>query len=328
MTSIPHKLIVCTRGSALARAQTDWVVGQLTKRWPDLQVRVEILRTAGDRIQDVALSRVGEKGLFVKELETALLEGVADLAVHSMKDLLTDLPEGLVVGAVPPREVPFDALVLPADLGAGKKLAAGLESPAPKSQIPLPPGARVGTSSLRRRAQLLHLRPDLEVLDLRGNIDTRLRKLDEGQCDAAVLAAAGLRRMGWGHRITLPFPPETMLPAPGQGALAVECRAEDAATRALLAPLDDLVTRTCVECERAFLRSLQGGCQVPIGALALHRPEGIELHGLIADVEGQPLVRVSRMGEASSPDALGESAARELLDCGGKEILDRLRPTR
>src|SRR5450755_1221269 len=236
-------LVIASRGSQLALWQARWVAAQLSAAGHPC--RIEIVKTTGDKITDVPLAKVGTKGLFTKEIEEALLDGRADLAVHSLKDLPTELPAGLVLAAVPPREDPRDAVV-------GKKLAD------------LPLGAKVGTSSLRRAAQLRQLRPDLQVESVRGNLDTRLRKLDEGQYDAILLAAAGLKRLGWGDRIAEILAPEKMCPAVGQGALAIETRAGSTA----VAALDHADTHIAVMAERAVLAALGGGCQVPIGAYA------------------------------------------------------------
>src|ERR1019366_7094493 len=239
-------LVIASRGSQLALWQARWVSSQLTAAGQEC--RIEIIKTTGDKITDVPLAKVGTKGLFTKEIEEALLDGRADLAVHSLKDLPTELPEGLVLAAVPEREDPRDAVV-------GKKLAD------------LPPGAKVGTSSLRRAAQLLKLRPDLQVESIRGNLDTRLRKLDEGQYDAILLAAAGLKRLGWGDRIAEILEPEQMCPAVGQGALAIETRAGFDAGLDVLAMLDHADTHTAVMAERGVLRALGGGRQL-VGAQA------------------------------------------------------------
>jgi len=247
------RVVIGTRGSALALWQTRYVGGRLRAAAPDLDVQIKIIQTRGDLVRDRALSQVGGKGLFVKEIENALLTGEIDLAVHSLKDMPTEQPEGLSLGSILERAEPRDALVVRG--GAG-----GLEG--------LPSGARVGTSSLRRRAQLLAVRPDLQLLDLRGNVDTRLRKLREGQYDAVVLAVAGLVRLGYADAINQVLPLDLMLPAPGQGALCIEVRADDGSTQDLIAALDHPPTRWAAQAERAFLRRLEGGCQVPIGAYA------------------------------------------------------------
>jgi hydroxymethylbilane synthase len=307
-------LRIGTRGSALALVQSNWVAEQLRLAHPGLLVELVLIKTKGDKILDVALSQVGGKGLFVKEIEAALLAHEVDLAVHSMKDLPTALPEGLCLGAVPERVDPRDALVLPE--GSTSDSAAGL---------PLPEGAVVGTSSLRRQAQLLHLRPDAKVADVRGNVDTRLRKLDEGQYDALLLAAAGLLRLGRGDRLSHPLTPPEWLPAVGQGALAIEARTADRQTLALLRPLNDETTFTAAAAERALLASLEGGCQVPIGAYSETAGDTLTLYGFVADPDGARFVRDSATGPARDPESLGQRLAEKLLRRGGEEILSALR---
>ena len=245
------KIIIATRGSKLALWQAEFVQAELKKRNPDLKIELNKIKTTGDKILDVPLAKVGGKGLFVKEIEEALLSRKADLAVHSMKDVPTDFPQGLHLAVICEREDPRDAFI---------------------SHVPhfmeLPKGARVGTSSLRRSCQLLNIRPDLLIHSLRGNVETRLRKLDEGQFDAVILATAGVKRLGLHHRITEILPFETSLPAIGQGAVGIECRIEDQFIHTLISPLDHRETSVCVNAERAFLKRLEGGCQVPIAAYA------------------------------------------------------------
>src|SRR5438105_4175481 len=272
-------LTIASRGSQLALWQARWVAGQLAARGHE--TRIEIIKTTGDKITDVPLAKVGTKGLFTKEIEEALLDGRADLAVHSLKDLPTELPEGLVLAAVPEREDPRDAVV-------GKRLAD------------LPHGSRVGTSSLRRSAQLRKLRPDLVIESVRGNLDTRLRKLDEGQYDAILLAAAGLKRLGWADRIAEILPVEQMCPAVGQGALAIETRATGSGYDAC-ALLDHAETRAAVTAERALLSALGGGCQVPIGAHAAVAAGRVHLVAVVASPDGATLVRA--LGELAVGDA-------------------------
>lgn len=301
---------VGTRGSALARTQTEWVVRRLQQCHPGLHVETRVIRTLADRVQDVPLHGFRERGVFVKEIETALLAGEVDLAVHSMKDLPSDEPPGLTIGAVPQREDPLDALIV----------APGALSPE-QGAIPLRPGAVVGTSSLRRRAQLILHRPDLRPVDLRGNVDTRLRKLDSGEMDAIVLAAAGLARLGLSHRITQKLPEALVLPAVCQGALAIQCRADDAGLLALLAPLDDAITRACVRAERSLLATMGGGCAVPVGALARIHQGRLVLQGAVVSPDGCRLVRDVETGTPDEPEHLGRLLGERLLDAGGREIL-------
>jgi hydroxymethylbilane synthase len=293
-------LVIASRGSQLALWQARWVEGQLTSRGH--QCRIEIIKTTGDKITDVPLAKVGTKGLFTKEIEEALLDGRADLAVHSLKDLPTELPTGLVLAAVPEREDPRDAVV-------GKRLAD------------LPAGARIGTSSLRRSAQLRNLRPDLEIESVRGNLDTRLRKLDEGRYDAILLAAAGLKRLGWADRIAEILPPEVMCSAVGQGALAIETRAGSRGFRAC-APLDDAPTHAAVTAERGMLAALGGGCQVPIGAHATVRDGHLRLLGVVASPDGSELVRAESEGAPADAAAIGRTLGEELLARGARKILE------
>lgn len=297
-----------TRGSLLALKQSEMVKGTLEGLWPGLQVELEIIKTTGDKIVDVPLAKVGGKGLFVKEIEDALLAHAVDLAVHSMKDVPSVLPDGLEVGIVPRREDPRDVLVT--------RKGEGLHD--------LPQGARVGSSSLRRAAQLKRLRPDLEILNLRGNLDTRLRKLGEGAFDAIVLAAAGLHRMGWQDRITVYLDPEEFVPAIGQGALGLETRTEDEEVRRLLSPLHDPDTASAVESERSFLKELEGGCQVPIGGYARLKGESVELSGLVASLDGREIFRGTRSAPRAQARLLGKTLAQELLKSGARRILDEL----
>ena len=299
------QLRVGTRGSALALWQAEWVRSQLIAAHPGLTVELVTIKTQGDKILDVPLAKVGGKGLFVKEIEEALLEGRVDLAVHSMKDVPAELLAGLHVAAMPLREDPRDVLVM----GEGSGFAD------------LPPGARVGTSSLRRAAQLLHLRADLKIETLRGNLDTRLRKLETQGLDAVVLAAAGIRRMGLSHLITQYLEPELMVPAVGQGALGIETRTEDAPTNKLVAGLTHLPTLVAVRAERAFLRRLQGGCQVPIGGYATLEGERLTLIGMVADLQGRRVIRRALQGEARRAETIGEDLAEMVLAAGGAEIL-------
>jgi hydroxymethylbilane synthase len=302
-------IVIGTRGSQLALWQANWVRCALTERFPDVRVELLVIKTTGDKILDVALAKVGGKGLFVKEIEEALLAGRIDMAVHSMKDMPADIPEGLWIGAVPERENPLDVLIT----RRGERLAA------------LPAGARVGTSSLRRGAQLRARRPDLRIRTLRGNLDTRLRKLAADNLDAIVLAAAGVHRLGLAERVSEYLPAEVMLPAVGQGALCIEVRREDPLTAPLAAALDDPATRTVVTGERAFLKRLEGGCQVPIAAHGTLAGAVFSLTGLVAEVDGRTLIRETRSGSATVPETVGIQLAEHLLALGAKEILDKLK---
>lgn len=304
-----HRILyIGTRGSLLALTQSQWVKETLERRWQESRVELKIIKTTGDKILDVPLAKVGGKGLFVKELEDALLEGAVDLAVHSIKDVPADLPHGLEIGAIPRREDPRDVLVS----RTGKDLSN------------LPPNARLGTSSLRRAAQLKSLRPDLEIENLRGNLDTRLRKLQEGRYDAIVLAAAGIHRMGWNERITAYLNPTEFLPAIGQGALGIEIRTEDKAVRELIASLHDPDTAVAVQAERSLLKGLEGGCQVPIAGYAQVSDGQIELTGLVASLDGKQIVRRTRSASRDQAESLGRELARELLDAGARNILDEI----
>jgi hydroxymethylbilane synthase len=294
-------LTIGSRGSQLALWQAHWIQGRLEAL--GAECRIEIIKTTGDKITDVALSQVGTKGLFTKEIEEALLAGAIDLAVHSLKDMPTELPAGLMLAAIPEREDPRDALV-------GRRMAD------------LAPGARVGTGSLRRAAQLRALRPDLQIEDIRGNVDTRLRKLDEGRYDAIVLASAGLRRLGWEYRITELFDPGIMCPAVGQGALAVETREDNGAGCQAAKRLEHLDTRARVTAERAVLSALGGGCQAPMGAHAFIDDQTLFILALIVSPDGVQMVRKERQGPVREAAALGHSLGEELLTDGGKQILD------
>jgi len=267
------------------------------------QCQLQIIHTTGDKITDVALSKVGTKGLFTKEIEEALLAGAIDLAVHSLKDMPTELPAGLTLSAIPEREDPRDALV-------GRKLAE------------LASGARVGTSSLRRAAQLRAIRPDLEIENIRGNLDTRLRKLDEGRYDTIVLASAGLRRLGWDNRIAELLDPQVMCPAVGQGALAVETRSDGGAAFQISKRLEHAETRIAVTAERAVLASLGGGCQVPIGAHAIVEGNRLHLRAIVVSPDGSRMIRKETSGSIGDAEALGRSVGGELLAEGGRQILE------
>jgi hydroxymethylbilane synthase len=310
-----RSLIIGTRGSKLALVQSEQMAASLRQCHPGLSVELRIISTKGDRVLDVALSRVGDKGLFVKELEVALQQGEVDLAVHSGKDLPSLIPDDLTLAAFPRRVDPRDALVLPRRNGQA--------APTPASLDVLPRGAIVGTSSLRRACQLRALRPDLQLRDVRGNVDTRLRKLDEGEYDALVLAAAGLTRLGLADRISLALPSDVLLPAVAQGALAIEARHDDESTLELLAALDDPDTRTAVLAERACLRRLEGGCQVPIAAHAEVQPgsNSFRLRGLVGALDGSQMIRAEREGSRDDPESAGLALADELLDMGAADVL-------
>ncbi len=306
---------IASRGSQLALWQTRAVEAAIRAAQPGIEVEIRVIRTTGDNVQDVPLAKIGDKGLFTKELDVALLSGEADLAVHSLKDVPTRVPEGLEIVAVGRREDPRDVLLLPP--GATGTLAT------------LAAGARVGTSSLRRRAQLCAVRPDLDVVDLRGNLNTRLAKLDRGDYDAIILAAAGVIRLGWEDRIAAYLDPAEWLPAVGQGALGVVARSGDERIRALLAGFHDPLTAACTAAERAFLAALEGGCQIPIGALATLDDEGLTLHGLVADVDGEEVLRDSVFvaGDAwtAASAAAGRGLAARMLELGAGEVLARVR---
>ncbi len=301
-------LIIGTRGSQLALWQAEWVKSQLTQLNPELHVDLKRIQTSGDKIQDVPLAKVGGKGLFVKEIEEALLRKEIDLAVHSMKDVPAELPEGLTIICVPEREDPRDALLT----RDGKHLDA------------LPLGARVGTSSLRRQSQLLHVRPDLHIEMLRGNVDTRLRKLQENHFDAIVLAASGLKRLGWAAHISECLPVNISLPAIGQGALGLEGRDDDGFVRDLVAKLEHQPTRACVTAERALLKRLEGGCQVPIAGHAVLDGSSLTLDGLVASIDGKRYVRYDLPGSISEAESIGIKVAEELLARGAEPILQEI----
>ena len=303
-------VIIATRGSQLALWQAEHIKSRLMAQHSGLSVELLILKTKGDIILDVPLAKVGGKGLFVKEIEEALLSGAADLAVHSMKDVPMVLPEGLTLGAVPEREVCTDLFL--------SETYATLED--------LPQGAKLGTSSLRRQSQALALRPDLEVAMLRGNVETRLRKMKEGQYDAIILARAGVKRLGLGATLQQDLTPPSFLPAVGQGALGIEIREDRPEVRELVAFLDDMPTRLCVTAERAFLRRLDGGCQVPIATHAVLDGEELVLEALVADPLGKTVFRdaVRCAATLDEADAAGQRLAETLLADGADKILAEL----
>lgn len=294
-----------TRGSPLALAQTRWVEAQLKARHPDLAADVVIIKTSGDKLKDVPLAQVGGKGLFIKEIEEALLAGEVDLAVHSLKDMPAELPPGCILGAVPPREDCRDAFISQCYVSLGE----------------IPSGGRVGTGSLRRKVQILHRRPDLEVVHLRGNVDTRLRKLETEGLDAIILAAAGLKRLGLGH-IPRGYLAETeMLPAIGQGALGLEVRRNDQEMLELLSPMNHVPTQVAVTAERAFLARLEGGCLVPVAALGRLAEGSLSLTALISDLEGRRVLQDRLAGPPEEAGVMGRRLAEMLLARGGREIL-------
>lgn len=298
-------LRIATRKSLLALWQAEYVKAELERHHPGLEVELVPLTSRGDKILDVPLAKVGGKGLFVKELETAMLEGEADIAVHSMKDVPMEFPEGLGLSVICPREDPRDAFV----------------SNRYRTMDDLPPGSVVGTSSLRRQCQLLAHRPDLTIRFLRGNVQTRLQKLDAGEYDAIILAAAGLLRLELQARISSFIEPEVCLPAGGQGAVGIECRTADLAVQALLQPLGDQRTTEQVSAERAMNRHLQGGCQVPIACYAIHNSQGLWLRGLVGSPDGSRILQDDMYGPADDAELMGVALAKRLLEAGAADIL-------
>lgn len=305
---MPKILKIATRKSPLALWQAEYVRDRLMAAHKGLQVELVTMTTRGDRILDTPLAKIGGKGLFVKELEQGMMAGDADIAVHSLKDVPMDLPEGFILPVVCERESPFDAFV--------SHDYAHIES--------LPQGAKVGTSSLRRSSQLLHRRPDLEILSLRGNVQTRLSKLDAGEFDAIILASAGLIRLEMPDRIREKIAPEFMLPAVGQGAVGIECREGDENTLSLINCLNDPDTHTRVAAERAFNHRLEGGCQVPIAAFALLEAERIWLRGLVASTDGKEVLQAEARAPRQDAEKLGRELAEKLLDQGADRILKSL----
>lgn len=308
MLEFMKTLKIATRQSPLALWQAEHIRARLEELHPDLTVELVKFVTQGDKILDTPLAKIGGKGLFVKELEAALLDGRADLAVHSMKDVPMALPEGLTLAVICEREDPLDAFVS----NQFEKFAD------------LPQGAKVGTSSMRRKSQILKQRPDLQIIDLRGNVGTRLAKLDEGQYDAIILASAGLKRLGLSERIRHCLTPDISLPAVGQGALGLECRAADQDVLTLIQPLLHPETDVCVRAERAFNAYLEGGCQVPIAGYATLQNGKIHIEGRVGSPDGQTLLRAELTDEASNAQQLGENLARNLLDQGAGELLKAL----
>lgn len=297
-----------TRASQLAIAQTKWVIDRISAKYPDIRVDLVRIRTKGDRIIDRPLSTIGGKGLFVKEIEEALARNEIDVAVHSLKDVPAELPDNLYIGIIPEREDPHDVMI--------SKDNIFLED--------LPEGSCIGTSSLRRSAQLLHYRRDLEIVPLRGNLDTRIRKLDTTDIQAIVVARAGLRRIGFKDNITQSFSFDLMLPAIGQGALGLELRRDDQKTRDILAFLDHHPTRLTAEAERSFLMELKGGCRLPVAGLARLKDDSLSLDGLVANLDGSTIFRDVVTGSAENPRELGATLAHRLLDEGAGKILNEI----
>ena len=354
------RISIGTRGSKLALWQAEWVKSELKRIYPDLKIELNKIKTTGDKILDVPLAQVGGKGLFVKEIEEALLRHEADIAVHSMKDVPTEFPDSLYLAVICKREDPRDALII-SQKSAGIRNHTNPPSPPfskegqggiTKSIIyNIPKGAKIGTSSLRRSCQLLNIRPDLKIAQLRGNLDTRLKKLDEGYFDAIILAAAGVKRLGLQNRITEILPFEISLPAIGQGAIGIECRIDDRSINNLIAPLNHPETSICVKAERAFLKQLEGGCQVPIAAYARivsqdsppHPPLGkgghrggvndssvitpnskLIMDGLVGSLTGDRIIKGHIEGSPEHAESLGVTLAEDILSRGAKEILDEV----
>jgi len=297
-----------TRGSALALWQATWIKKRFEDRYPEITIELIKIKTKGDKISDVPLSKIGGKGLFVKEIEQALMDGRIDMAVHSMKDVPTEVPYGLYIGIIPERDDPRDVLIT--------KREGTLRT--------IKKGAKIGTSSLRRKAQLLYLRKDLQVLPLRGNLDTRIRKLDTEDLDAIIVASAGVRRMGLQEKVSEYLSPGIMLPAVGQGALGIELRQGDEKIYNLVAFLDHHQTRLSVQAERSFLKQLGGGCQVPIAALGIIEDRRLKLQGLVANTEGTQIIKDQIEGEPSNAQELGKELAERLLRKGAQNILDEV----
>jgi hydroxymethylbilane synthase len=304
-----EKFVIGSRGSDLALWQANYVKSSLEDLFPDHQFEIKIIHTTGDQVLDTALSKIGDKGLFTKQIEAALLDDSIDMAVHSLKDLQTEQPEGLVIGAVCERETPNDIFV--------SRTGGTIDD--------LPHGARVATGSLRRRSQLLHYRNDLKIEEIRGNVPTRLRKFDESGLDGMILAYAGVYRLGLGDRISQLVPFEIMLPAVGQGAVAIEIRSDDERTAKVVSKLNHQPTRTSITAERAFLRRLEGGCQVPIGAHATLEADDVTLEGMVGSLDGTVVFRKRISGKAENAEFLGTKLADELIVLGARELLDNSR---
>lgn len=304
-----EKFVIGSRGSDLALWQANYVKSSLEDLFSDHQFEIKIIHTTGDQVLDTALSKIGDKGLFTKQIEAALLDDSIDMAVHSLKDLQTEQPEGLVIGAVCERETPNDIFV--------SRTGGTIDD--------LPHGARVATGSLRRRSQLLHYRNDLKIEEIRGNVPTRLRKFDKSGLDGMILAYAGVYRLGLGDRISQLVPFEIMLPAVGQGAVAIEIRSDDERTAKVVSKLNHQPTRTSIMAERAFLRRLEGGCQVPIGAHATLEADDVTLEGMVGSLDGTVVFRKRISGKAENAEFLGTKLADELIVLGARELLDNSR---
>lgn len=302
---LERKFIIGSRGSDLALWQTGFTKNSLEERFPLAEFEVRIIKTKGDAVLDTALSKIGDKGLFTKEIETALLNKEIDLAVHSLKDLPTSQPEGLKIGAVSKRETPNDAFI----------------SPKYSSIEELPKGAKIATGSLRRKSQLLHFRPDLEIVEIRGNVPTRIKRLLESDLDGMILAYAGVHRLGLDEHIKQVIPTDILLPAVGQGVMAVEIREDDAEVASMLNAINNDETKACITAERAFLRRLEGGCQVPIGANAVLENDEIILKGFVGNLSGSKVIRDEIRGAKDEAENLGISLAEKCLEAGALEIL-------
>ncbi len=302
------KLIIGTRSSKLALWQANYIGECLRTEYPEVEVSLCHIMTTGDKILDVPLAKIGGKGLFTKELENAMLAGEIDLAVHSLKDMPTELPPGLLLAAITERVDPGDALI----------------SPKYHTIDNLPQGAKIGTSSLRRKAQLLQYRPDLRISDLRGNLDTRLKKMETEELDGIILAVAGLKRLGWQELITQVLPRNICLPAVGQGALAIEARIDDEEVRSMLSFLNHQETRWAVEAERSYLSEVEGGCQIPIGVYASIEEDVLLLEAAILSVDGTQQIRKTMSASPKDGIALGKNLAQDMLASGGREILQEL----
>ncbi len=309
-----NKIIIGSRGSELALWQSNWVKTELQQRFPKLTVDIEIIKTTGDKILDSPLSAIGDKGLFTKELEHALLENKIDLAVHSLKDVPTILPKGLIIGAISKREDVRDVFIAHPD-----KPVTSFDS--------LPKGAKIATGSLRRTCQLLHWRPDLIIIDIRGNLNTRLTKLEQSDWDGMILARAGLVRLGMKDKISEVLPLEKVLPAVGQGALGIEVREDDKEILKYISALASEATSIAVKAERAFLRFLEGGCQVPLGAFGRVEENQFKMDAVIGSLDGKNIVRGSIHGSPDKAEELGKQLAKTLFDTGGREILEQIRTT-